>query len=94
MPSRRKGDLILFSSEDPQPLISWLVEAHGLQKVLEMLSREHLPGGMRLASKASSKNGTSKKGGKRGRPKGSKNSSKKGAKKSSKKVVGRRKIPK
>jgi hypothetical protein len=35
MPSRRKGELILFSADDPQPLVSFLVEKHGIQKVLD-----------------------------------------------------------
>jgi hypothetical protein len=88
MPSRRKGELILFSSDDPQPLVSFLVEKHGLRKVLELLAREHQPGGMRLASSKGSKKGGSKKGGKRGRPKGSKNGAEKGGKRGRKATSG------
>ena len=79
MSSRRKGELILFSSEDPRPLVSWLVDTHGIQTILRLLS-EHQPRGTRIASKSGTKKGASKKGGKRGRPKGSK-SSKKGGRK-------------
>lgn len=91
MPSRRSGDLILFSADDPRPLVEFLVENHGLQNILRLLS-EQQPGGTRAAS-TGSKSG-SKKGGKRGRPTGSKNGSKKaskkgGAKKSSKKAGGK-----
>jgi hypothetical protein len=79
MPSRKKGEMILFSSEDPSALVNWLVETHGLQNILRLLS-EQQPGGTRTASKASSKKGASKKGAKRGRPKGSKNAKKGGRK--------------
>jgi hypothetical protein len=65
MPSRRSGsDLVLFSSDDPKPLVSWLVETFGLQTVLGLLSN-HVPGEVRASTKRASK-----KGGKRGRPKG------------------------
>ena len=75
MPSRRRGgDLVLFNSRDPEPLVRWLVETHGLRHVLRLLS-EHQPGGAPTSTKRASK-----KGGKRGRPKGSKNSGKKGGK--------------
>ena len=75
MPSRRSGnDLVLFSSDDPKPLVSWLVETFGLQTLLGLLSN-HVPGEVRASTKRASK-----KGGKRGRPKGSKNTSKKGGK--------------
>ncbi|HLL74198.1 MAG TPA: hypothetical protein VK421_02960 [Pyrinomonadaceae bacterium] len=83
MPSRKKGELVLFSSDDPRPLVSYLVERHGLQNILGMLS-EQRPGGTVTTKQASKK--ASKKGGKRGRPKGSKNASKKAAKKGSKKA--------
>lgn len=80
MPSRRNGgNLILFSADDPQPLVSFLVEKHGIQKVLELLAREQIPGGMSLPAKRASK-----KGGKRGRPKGSKSGAKKSGKRSRK----------
>jgi hypothetical protein len=80
MPSRRSGsDLVLFSSDDPKPLVSWLVETFGLQTVLGLLSN-HVPGEVRASTKRASK-----KGGKRGRPKGSKNAAKKSSKKSGKK---------
>jgi len=47
MPSRRKGgDLILFSADDPQSLVNWLVETHGIQDILRLLS-EQQPGGQR-----------------------------------------------
>ena len=83
MPSRRSGnDLVLFSSDDPKPLVSWLVETFGLQTVLGLLSH-HVPGGVRAATKRASK-----KGGKRGRPKGSKNSAKKGGKRGRKATGG------
>lgn len=74
MPSRRKGgDLILFSSEDPQPLVGWLVDTFGLQAVLQALSN-HRPGEAAAPAKRAAR-----KGGKRkGRPRGSKKGSKKG----------------
>lgn len=81
MPSRRKGEMILFSSEDPKPLVSFLVEKHGLHEILRLLS-DQIPGGMSAPQQASKKGS----GKKRGRPTGSKNASKKGTKKGSKKV--------
>lgn len=86
MSSRRKGgDLILFSSEDPQPLIGWLVDTFGLQTVLQALSN-HMPGEVAAPTRRASKKG----GKRRGRPRGSKKGSKKGgAKKGSKKAGGK-----
>lgn len=84
MPSKKRGaDLILFSSQDPEPLVRWLTDTFGLQNVLRVLS-EHRPGGTATPAKRASKKRSSKKGGKKGRPKGSKNVAKKGGGKGAK----------
>lgn len=83
MPSRKRGELILFSADDPEPLVNFLVERHGLQEVLRLLSGQR-PRGTRTASTSPKKGGAKKGGKKRGRPKGSKNGSKKGGKRSRK----------
>lgn len=99
MPSKRSGnDLVLFSSDDPRPLVEWLCDTYGLQTILKSLS-EQRPGAAAPAKRAYKKRaskeggsgrGSNKGGGKRGRPKGSKNVSKKGgAKKASKKAGGK-----
>jgi hypothetical protein len=73
MPSKRSSDdLILFSSDDPKPLVSWLIETHGIQNVLRLLS-EHRPGGMSAPAKRAPEKGGGKK---RGRPSGSKSGGK------------------
>jgi hypothetical protein len=72
MPSKRRvNDLVLFSSRDPKPLVEWLVETHGLQNILRLLS-EQGPGGTSAPTKRAYK--------KRGAQKGSKKSSGKGGK--------------
>jgi hypothetical protein len=75
MPSKRSSnDLIPFSSDDPKPLVSWLIETHGIQNVLRLLS-EHRPGGMSAPAKRAPKKGGGKK---RGRPTGGKRRGRKG----------------
>jgi len=85
MPSRRsrRNDLVLFSSDDPQPLVNWLCERFGLQAVLQAVAEfrpasqgEEAPAKRPYKRRASKKRGSrkgarksSKKGGaKRGRP--------------------------
>lgn len=69
MPSKRgSSDIVLFSSQDPEPLVRWLIDTYGLQTVLQAVAQYQPPSG---AAKAPAKR-ASKKGGKRGRPKGSK----------------------
>jgi len=69
MPSKKKGtDLVLFSSQDPDPLVRWLIDTYGLQTILQSVAKYQPSGG---AAKAPAKR-ASKKGGKRGRPRGSK----------------------
>ena len=72
MPSRRsRNDLVLFSSDDPQPLVSWLCERFGLQAVLQAVAqfrpadRSEEPPARRPYKKRASKKGGSKKGGAR-----------------------------
>lgn len=84
MPSRRsRNDLVLFSSDDPRPLVNWLCERYGMQTILQAVA-EFRPAAQsdeapakrsykrRAAKKGGSKKGggkSSKKGGaKRGRP--------------------------
>lgn len=39
MPSRRSSnDLVLFSSDDPRPVINWLCERFGLQAILQAVA--------------------------------------------------------
>ena len=78
MPSRRSrgNDLILFSSDDPQPLVNWMCERFGLQAVLQAVA-EFRPVGQseEAPAKRPYKRRASKK---RGAKKGAKKSSKKG----------------
>lgn len=85
MPSRRiRNDLVLFSSDDPQPLVNWLCERFGLQTILQSVAQfrpaaqsEDAPA-KRAYKKRGPKKGSSRKGGakkssksggaKRGRP--------------------------
>ena len=78
MPSKRRGgDLILFSSDDPQPLVRWLCDTYGLQTVLQAVAQYQPSGGAAEAPakraykkrgpKKGSKRGAKKGGGKRGR---------------------------
>ena len=41
MPSRRSrsNDLVLFSSDDPQPVVNWLCERFGLQTILQAVAQ-------------------------------------------------------
>ena len=84
MPSRRsRNELVLFSSDDPRPLVNWLCERYGLQTILQAVAEfrpaaqsdeapAKRPYKRRAAKKGGSKKGgrkSSKKGGaKRGRP--------------------------
>ena len=80
MPSRRSGgDLVLFSSGDPQPLVNWLCETYGLATILQSVA-EFRPAGAQ--QEAPAKRGRRRRGRKpgpkkgskrRGRPPGSKN---------------------
>lgn len=84
MPSRRsRNDLVLFSSEDPQPLVNWLCESFGLQAILQAVA-EFRPAAQaqeqptkRPYKRRASKKGGAKKGGAK---KGGKSSKKGGAK--------------
>lgn len=81
MPSKRKGaDLVLFSAQDPEPLVRWLIDTYGLQAVLQAVAQYQPPG---VAAQSPAKR-ASKKGGKRGRPKGSKSGGGKRGRKSRK----------
>ena len=89
MPSRRsRNDLILFSSDDPRPLVNWLCERFGLQTILQAVA-EFRPAAQsdeapakRAYKRRASKKGGAKKGG-----------AKKGGRKSSKKGGGKRGRP-
>ena len=78
MPSRRSrnNDLVLFSSDDPQPLVNWMCERFGLQAVLQAVA-EYRPAGQgeEAPAKRPYKRRASKK---RGARKGARKSSKKG----------------
>ena len=78
MPSRRsRNDLVLFSSDDPQPLVNWLCERFGLQTVLQAVAqfRPATQTDEQPAKRAYKKRGPKKGGSKKG---GAKKSSKKG----------------
>lgn len=85
MASRRsRNDLVLFSSDDPRPVINWLCERFGLQTILQAVAEfrpaaesDEAPAKRAYKRRASKKGGSkkggrksaSKKGGaKRGRP--------------------------
>jgi hypothetical protein len=84
MPSRRsRNDLVLFSSDDPRPLVNWLCERFGLQTVLQAVAEfrpaaqgDEAPAKRPYKRRASKKSGSKKGGrksakkggGKRGRP--------------------------
>jgi len=71
MPSRRRGgDLVLFNSEDPEPLVRWLIDNYGLQPILQFVA-QYQPGGETPAKRAYKRRGP-KKGSKRGGKKVSK----------------------
>ncbi len=81
MPSRKSGgDLVLFSTGDPQPLVNWLCETYGMATILQSVA-EFRPSGTQqqegTAGRAGKRRGRgpgAKKGSKRrGRPPGSKN---------------------
>ena len=85
MPSRRNlNDLVLFSSDDPQPLVNWLCERFGLQTILQAVAQfRPAAQGDEAPAKRAYKRRASKKGG----------SKKGGARKSSKKGGGKRGRP-
>lgn len=85
MPSRRSrgNELVLFSSDDPRPVVNWLCERFGMQAILQAVAEfrpaaqsdeapAKRPYKRRAAKKGGAKKGgrkSSKKGGaKRGRP--------------------------
>ncbi len=72
MPSRKsRNDLILFSSDDPKPLVNWLCETFGLSAVLESVAQYRPSSSTAEApAKRGYKKRASKKGGaKKGRAK-------------------------
>lgn len=80
MPSkRRSSSLVLFSSDDPQPLVEWLCDTYGLQAVLQSVAQYQLNAVAQIPTKRAYKKGGAKKGG-----------SKKGAKKAAKKGTGKK----
>lgn len=78
MPSKRGGsDLVVFSSQDPGPLVKWLCDTYGLQTVLQSVA-QYQPSSesaeaptkrayKKRSPKKGSKKGAKKGGGKRGR---------------------------
>jgi hypothetical protein len=80
MPSKRSSsDLVLFSTDDPEPLVRWLCDTYGMQTVLRSVAEYRPSGGTEQApakrayKKRGPKKGTkraSKKGGKGGRKAG------------------------
>ena len=64
MPSRRRrSGLVLFSSEDPQPLVNWLCETYGLSTILQSVAQYQPPA---AAAQAPAKRAYKKRGRKRG----------------------------
>lgn len=72
MPSKRRGgDLVLFSADDPQPLVRWLCDTFGLQTILQAVAQYQPSGGTAEApTKRAYKKRGPKKGSKRGSKKG------------------------
>lgn len=83
MPSRRsRNDLVLFNSDDPQPLVNWLCERFGLQAILQAVAQfrpaaqsDEAPAKRPYKRRAAKKGGAKKGGAKKG---GAKKSAKKG----------------
>lgn len=74
--SRRRNDLVLFSADDPQPVVNWLCERFGLQAILQAVAEFRPAGqGEEAPAKRPYKRRASKK---RGARKGARKSSKKG----------------
>jgi hypothetical protein len=72
MVSRRiSNDLVLFSSQDPQPLVNWLCETFGLTEVLQAVAQYRAPGqgAEAPAKRAYKKRGGKKRGAKKDRKK-------------------------
>lgn len=64
MPSKQRGsDLILFSTDDPQPLVRWLCDTYGLQAILQSVAQYQPSGG---AEEAPQKRAYKKRGPKKG----------------------------
>ncbi len=68
MPAKRSNnDLILFSSQEPQPLVNWLCETYGLSAILQSVaqyqpsSSTSQPTAKRAYKKRGAKKGGSKK---------------------------------
>lgn len=72
MPSRRsRNDLVLFSSDDPQPLVNWLCERFGLQTILQSVAQFRPSGETEEApAKRAYKKRGAKKGGRKSPKKG------------------------
>ena len=70
MPSKRRGgDLVLFSADDPQPLVRWLCDTYGLQTILQEVA-QYRPGGGAAAADAPAKRAYKKRGPKKGSKRG------------------------
>lgn len=74
------NDLVLFSSQDPKALVSWLCQTYGLQAILQAIAEYRPTSTMaeaaptkRAYKKRAKKGATKKAAGKRGRKKGSRN---------------------
>lgn len=70
MPRKRGGgDILLFSSADPEPLVRWLCDTYGLQTILRSVA-QYQPGAAEAPAKRAYKKRGPKKGSKRGPGKG------------------------
>ena len=84
MPSKRRGgDLVLFSADDPQPLVGWLCDTFGLQTILQAVAQYRPSGG--AAAEAPAKRAYKKRGPKKGSKRGG---AKKGGAKRGRKAKG------
>lgn len=80
MPSKKRGgDILLFSSDDPEPLVKWLCDTYGLQTILRSVAQYQPTGAEAPAKRAYKKRGP-KKGSKRGSKRGSKKGGRRGGK--------------
>ena len=83
MPTKKgQGDLVLFSSTDPKPLVEWLCDTYGQMVILQEVA-QYQPGGAEAPAKRAYKKRAPKQG-------SSRKSAKKTAKQSSKKTGGKK----
>lgn len=82
MPSRRSsGSVVIFSADDPLPLVRWLCDTYGLQTILQSVAQYQPSGG---SAEGPTKRAYKKRGPKKGSKKGAKKAGEKRGRKSTK----------